>query len=125
MAYVIIGGGGDAILKGEEAKQAYDWITRYHDYVRGEFARKYAKMALGRLSIVEGGSRVRNRLWHRYCLKRVTECVGQAGKVYGIGIFSGMIERTKTKEGRKHARQICFMLRSQTPLQRAEEQSSA
>jgi len=34
---VIIEGGGGAILKGEGAKQAYDRISKYYDYVIGAF----------------------------------------------------------------------------------------
>lgn len=57
----------------EEAKQAYDRISRYYDYVIGAFGRKYAKMALERPSIVEGETVLEIDFGTRYCLQRIAE----------------------------------------------------
>lgn len=38
----------------EDAKRFYDRISRVYDYLTGAFERKYAEMALGRLSVEEG-----------------------------------------------------------------------
>lgn len=81
----------------EEAKQAYDRISKYYDYVIGTFGRKYAKMALERLSIVEGETVLEIGFGTGYCLKRIAEFTGQKRKVYGIDISSGMIEITKKR----------------------------
>lgn len=81
----------------EEAEQAYDRISRCYDYTIGAFGRKYAKMALERLSIVAGESVLEIGFGTGYCLKRIAECVGQTGKVYGVAISSGMMEITKKK----------------------------
>lgn len=81
----------------EEAKQAYDRISRCYDYTTGAFGRKYAKMALEHLSIVEGEILLEVGFGTGHCLKRIAECVGQTGKVYGIDISSGMIEITKKR----------------------------
>ena len=40
----------------EEAKRFYDRISRFYDYLAGVFERKYAEMALKRLSVEEGGT---------------------------------------------------------------------
>jgi len=81
----------------EEARQAYDRLSRYYDYTTGVFTRKYAEMALQRLSIVEGGTVLEIGFGTGYCLKLIAELVGQTGKVYGIDISSGMIEIAKRK----------------------------
>ena len=81
----------------EEAKQAYDRISRCYDYTIGAFGRRYAKMALELLSIVEGEIVLEVGFGTGHCLKRIAECVGQTGKVYGIDISSGMIEITKKR----------------------------
>ena len=81
----------------EEAKLAYNRISRYYDYTTGAFGRKYAEMALERLSIVEGETVLEIGFGTGYCLKLIAELVGQTGKVYGIDISSGMIEITKKR----------------------------
>ena len=81
----------------EEANQAYDRISRCYDYTTGAFGRKYAKMALEHLSIVEGEILLEVGFGTGHCLKRIAECVGQTEKVYGIDISSGMIEITKKR----------------------------
>ena len=81
----------------EEAKRSYDRISRYYDYLTGAFERKYAEMALERLSIVEGETVLEIGFGTGHCLKRIAESIGQTGKVYGIDISSGMMEITKKK----------------------------
>ena len=81
----------------EEAKRSYDRISRYYDYLTGAFERKYAEMALERLSIVEGDTVLEIGFGTGHCLKRIAESIGQTGKVYGIDISSGMMEITKKR----------------------------
>gem|GEM_PF-284598 len=81
----------------DEARQTYDKLSRYYDYTMGALGRKYAEMALRRLSIVEGQTILEIGFGTGYCLKLITECVGQTGKVYGIDISSGMMEMTKKR----------------------------
>lgn len=81
----------------EEAKQYYDRISRYYDYLTRVFERKYAEMALECLSIVEGETVLEIGFGTGHCLKRIAESIGQRGKVYGIDISSGMIEITKKR----------------------------
>jgi len=81
----------------EEAKQAYNRLSKYYDYTTGAFTRKYAKVALQRLSIVERETVLEIGFGTGYCLKLIAELVGQTGKVYGIDISSGMIKIAKKK----------------------------
>ncbi len=81
----------------EEAKLSYDRISRYYDYLTRAFERRYAEMALERLSIVEGETVLEIGFGTGHCLKRIAEFVGQMGKVYGIDISSGMMEITKKR----------------------------
>ncbi|RLC62453.1 MAG: hypothetical protein DRI01_06845 [Chloroflexi bacterium] len=54
-------------------------------------------MVLERMLIVEGETVLKIGFGTGHCLKRIAECVGQTGKVYGIGISSGMIGMTKKR----------------------------
>jgi len=81
----------------EEAKQAYDVLSRFYDYTFGLFRHNYAEMAFQRLSIVEGETVLEIGFGTGHCLKRITELVGLTGKAYGIDISRGMIERTKRR----------------------------
>lgn len=81
----------------EEAKQFYDWISRFYDYLVGAFERKYAEMALDRLFLEEGEIVLEIGFGTGHCLKRIAKCIGQTGKAYGIDISSGMLEVTKER----------------------------
>lgn len=76
----------------EEAKQFYDRISQFYDYLAGAFERKYVEMALERLSVQEGGAVLEIGFGSGHCLKRIAQSVGIRGKVCGIDISSGMLE---------------------------------
>lgn len=76
----------------EEAKRSYDRISRYYDYLTGAFERKYAEVALKRLSVSEGATVLEIGFGTGHCLKRIAESVGPKGKIYGIDISTGMME---------------------------------
>ncbi len=80
----------------EEARQAYNSISRYYGYTAGALGRKYSEMALQRLLIAEGETVLEIGIGTGYCLKLMAELVGRRGKVCGIDISSSMIEKTKT-----------------------------
>jgi ubiquinone/menaquinone biosynthesis C-methylase UbiE len=93
-----------------EARQAYDTLSRIYDYTLGPVRHNYAEMALQRLSIVQGETVLEVGFGTGDCLKQITELVGPAGKVYGIDISRGMIERTKRrlqKAGLASAVELC------------------
>ena len=81
----------------EEAKRLYDRISRFYDFFTAAFERKYAEMALERLSVKEGEAVLEIGFGSGYCLRRIAQSVGQSGKAYGIDISSGMLEVTKRK----------------------------
>lgn len=75
-----------------EAKRFYDRISRFYDYFAGAFERKYAEMALERLSIQEGETVLEIGFGPGHCLKLIAQAVGEMGKAYGIDISSGMLK---------------------------------
>jgi len=81
----------------EEAKRSYDRISRYYDYLTGAFERKYAEMALERLSVSEGETVLEIGFGTGHCLKRIAESVGPKGKAYGIDLSTGMMEISKER----------------------------
>jgi len=81
----------------EEAKRFYDRLSRVYDYLTGAFERKYAEMAVERLSVEEGETVLEIGFGPGHCLKRIAESVGKAGKVYGVDISSGMLEITRRR----------------------------
>ncbi len=94
----------------EEAKQAYDRLSKFYDYTLGLLGRKYSKMALERLSVVEGETVLEIGSGTGHCLKWIAKLVGPAGKAYGIDISPEMIEKTKRrleKEGVANRAELC------------------
>ncbi len=81
----------------EEAKQFYDRISRVYDYLTAVFERKYAEMALERLSIQESETVLEIGFGPGHCLKRMAGSVGRTGKAYGVDISSGMLEVTRKR----------------------------
>ncbi len=81
----------------KEARHLYDRISRLYDYLTGAFERKYAEIALGRLSVQEGETVLEIGFGPGHCLKWIAQSVGRAGKAYGIDISLGMLEVTKRR----------------------------
>jgi ubiquinone/menaquinone biosynthesis C-methylase UbiE len=81
----------------EEARQAYDRISKFYDYTLGLLGRKYVKTALEHLSVIEGETVLEIGFGTGHCLKWIAELVGPAGRVYGIDISPAMIEKTKKR----------------------------
>jgi len=81
----------------EEAKRFYDRISRYYDYLTGAFERKYAEMALERLSVSEGETVLEIGFGTGRCLKRIAESIGPKGKAYGIDLSTGMMQISKER----------------------------
>jgi len=81
----------------EEAKRFYDRISRFYGYLTGAFERKYAEMALERLSVEEGETVLEIGFGPGHCLRQIAQSVGLSGKAYGIDISTGMLEVTKRK----------------------------
>lgn len=81
----------------EEAKQAYDRISRFYGYLTRPFEGKYAEMALECLAIQHGETVLEIGFGPGYCLKRIAQSVGRTGRAYGIDISSGMLAVTRRR----------------------------
>ncbi|MEE9585659.1 MAG: methyltransferase domain-containing protein, partial [Nitrososphaerales archaeon] len=82
----------------EEAKWLYDRISRLYEYLAG-LERKYAEMALDRLSVQNGETVLEIGFGSGHCLKRIAKLVGESGKACGLDISSGMLEVTRGRLG--------------------------
>jgi len=81
----------------EEAKQFYDRISRFYNYLSVVFERKYTELALEELSVREGKTVLEIGFGSGHCLERIAQSVGQTGKAYGIDISSGMLKVAKRR----------------------------
>lgn len=81
----------------QEARQAYDKLSRYYGYTIGALGRKYGRLALTRLSITEGETVLEIGFGTGYCLNLIAEAVGQTGRAYGIDISRRMVEMTRKR----------------------------
>ena len=78
-----------------QAKESYDKISHFYDYLAGAFEKKYRNMALERLNIKRGEIVLEIGFGTGHCLKQMAQSVGENGKAYGIDISSGMLEVSK------------------------------
>ncbi len=81
----------------DEARQYYDGISRYYDWIGGIFERKPALKALEYLRVRAGDTVLEIGFGTGYCLQQMAGRVGPTGHVYGIDISQGMVR--KTREG--------------------------
>ncbi len=81
----------------EEAREAYDKISKFYDYTEGIFEKKYINMALRYLNIKEGDGALEIGFGTGNALIKIAELVGISGIVHGIDISPKMMERTKRK----------------------------
>ena len=81
----------------KEARQVYDRLSRCYSYTLGALGRRYAEMALRRLSIVEGEAVLEIGVGTGNCHKLMAELVGPGGRACGIDISTGMIEKTRNR----------------------------
>lgn len=81
----------------EEARQAYDSLSRYYGYTIGAVGQKYGRLALQRLSIAEGETVLEIGFGTGHCLKLVAESIGRTGRVCGIDIAPRMMQITRKR----------------------------
>ena len=74
-----------------QAKESYDKMSSIYDFFAGPSERKYRDMALKRLNITRGETVLEIGFGTGHCLQQMAEAVGEAGRVYGIDISSGML----------------------------------
>ena len=75
----------------QEARRFYDRMSGVYDWLTGRTERKFAELALQRLSVEEGESVLEIGFGTGYCLMRIAESVGEKGKAHGVDISPGML----------------------------------
>jgi demethylmenaquinone methyltransferase/2-methoxy-6-polyprenyl-1,4-benzoquinol methylase len=81
----------------DEAKNYYNRISAFYDWLGGIFERKAAERALDYLAIQGGESVLEIGFGTGHCLQQIALLVGKTGKAYGIDISSGMLEVTSKR----------------------------
>jgi ubiquinone/menaquinone biosynthesis C-methylase UbiE len=90
----------------DEARNYYDHISRYYDWIGGLFERKPAIKALEYLQIHNGETVLEIGFGTGYCLHKITDRVGQTGHVYGMDISQGMIWKTRKRLAKASLRKL-------------------
>ncbi len=80
-----------------QAKQGYDRMSRFYDYLAGVFEKNYRNVALKRLDIARGEIVLEIGFGTGHCLQQLAEAVGEGGRVCGIDISSGMLLASKRR----------------------------
>lgn len=81
----------------EEARQAYDRLSRFYDYTTGALGRKYTRMGLTCLSIAEGETVLEIGFGTGHSLKLMAKRVGAGGNAYGLDVSAGMIRVAESR----------------------------
>ena len=81
----------------EEAREAYDRISKFYDYTEGIFEKKYINMALKEFKIRKGEVILEIGFGTGNALIKIAEYIGKNGVVYGIDISPKMLELAKNK----------------------------
>lgn len=96
-----MGKGDEEILRvsrtKDQAKQAYDSLSRIYDYLIGIFEKKYKHRGLELLGVRKGEKVLEIGYGTGDILVQIAEKVGVRGKAYGIDISSGMLNVAESK----------------------------
>ena len=80
-----------------QAKESYDRLSPFYDFISGNFEDKVRTIALERLHILKGETVLEIGFGTGHSLKPLIEAVGENGKVYGIDISSGMLAASRRR----------------------------
>lgn len=83
-----------------QAKENYDRVSRFYDYLEGLFEKHAKFIGLKHLNIESDEIFLEIGFGTGHCLKQVAEAVKSKGKVYGIDISSGMMKIAEKRLGK-------------------------
>jgi demethylmenaquinone methyltransferase/2-methoxy-6-polyprenyl-1,4-benzoquinol methylase len=105
-----------------EARAFYDRVSGFYDHLTRAFERRFAEMALERLSIREGEAVLEVGFGTGHCITRIAAGVGLNGRAYGLDISIGMLAAARTKLVRSGLQdQACLGLGDAARLPFAED----
>jgi len=81
----------------EQARAAYNKLSRWYDVIAGFFEKKPRELALQKLNVAEGEKVLEIGFGTGHCMLALAQLVGNSGKVYGIDISEGMLNITKQR----------------------------
>ncbi len=81
----------------EEAKAAYDKISRWYDVLAGSSEKKYTHLGLQRLAAQQGERVLEIGFGTGHAIQAMAQAVSQTGKVYGIDLSEGMFQITRDR----------------------------
>jgi demethylmenaquinone methyltransferase/2-methoxy-6-polyprenyl-1,4-benzoquinol methylase len=102
----------------EEAKNSYNRISKWYDFISTQNEKKFIDIGLQKLSVNEGEMVLEFGFGTGYAILKMAQSVGNSGKVYGIDISEGMYRITHEKvEKAKVAERVCLRCEDALNLQ--------
>jgi ubiquinone/menaquinone biosynthesis C-methylase UbiE len=80
-----------------QAKASYDRMSKWYEMLAGSSEKHFINIGLEKLSAQVGEKILEIGFGTGYALEKLARDVGEGGKVYGIDISQGMLERAKER----------------------------
>ena len=81
----------------EKAKETYDKMGKWYDFIFGWTEKKYKRMGIEKLNVGEGDIALEIGFGTGRCIIALAESVGDSGTVYGIDISESMYQITNNR----------------------------